>query len=139
LGTAFYDGDWVEMRISIDFANNKAALATTFQRDLHFDAVLPTPMDYNTQWTFDSSTRFYFGGISPSTRISITPLQLSVWDSFLPVLDEGVEKPRVGDFLLGHSPTLIKEFLFEEGSGFALADSLNENSPAYLGFISKLI
>jgi len=32
---------------------------------------------------------------------------------------------------------LIKEFLFEEGSGYSLADSQDTNSPAYLGIIES--
>ena len=32
---------------------------------------------------------------------------------------------------------LIKEFLFEEGSGYSLADSQDTNSPAYLGIIGS--
>jgi len=120
--------------MAIDFANNQAVIASTFTQDFHFDATLPTSMDFNTAWVFDANTKFYFGGRSGDPRISVTPSQITIWDAFLPTSTTPSGMIYPGTLLLGHSPVKIKEFLLEDGeSSYSLADSLDSGNPAYLG------
>jgi len=132
----FKTDDWVEMRISIDFANNKAIIASTFAIDFHFDAPDPNQaLNYNTGWTFDSSMKFYFGGRPSGPRSSVLPSRITVWNTYLPVSTTatGTIAKYPGNLMLGNNPVLIKEFLLKENSGPSISDTLNLPAKGFLG------
>ena len=101
----YQTGDWIETRMSIDFLNNKALIASTSHQDLYFDAPMPSSVNFNPAWTFDASTRIYFGGGPGEARMaSIMPLQVTVWNGYLPEAYSAIaNKKYPGAFLLGHS------------------------------------
>ena len=100
--------DWIELRMSLDLLNNKALMASTFQQDLYFDAPMPPSVAFNNAWTFDESTKIYFGGAPGEPRMaSIIPLQITVWNGYLPEAISAVTNKKLpGVFLLGHTRIL---------------------------------
>lgn len=126
--------DWVEVKAAIDLSNNQAVFASTFARDLRFDAVLPSTVDFNPAWTFDGSMKIYFGGRpGGSVKVSVLPKKVTIWNTFLPTATRADGTIYTGILLFGQSPILVKEFLMKGESGYSLSDSMTGTNPAYLG------
>ena len=93
--------------MSLDLLNNKALMASTFQQDIYYDAPMPPSVDFNPAWTFDESTKIYFGGAPGEPRMaSLIPLQITVWNAYLPEVISPSNNKLPGVFLLGQTRIL---------------------------------
>lgn len=132
----FLVDDWVEVKAAIDLQNNQAVVASTFARDLRFDALLPATVDFNPAWTFNGSTEIYFGGRSGSVKASILPKKITIWNTFLPTATTPSGTIYTGTLLFGQFPGVIKEFLLKGESGYSFSDSKDSINFADLGIVS---
>jgi len=98
----FRVGDLLEVKISVDLANNRANMATSYWGDLNYDAPLPSSVSFNSAYVFDGNTKFWFGGGPSATkRYKMSLASMTVWDGYLPLATVGTT-PYPGEILLGH-------------------------------------